>query len=662
MWQRSGTDGGVERGEWSVPRFGGDDIEWQILRTMAYPDRFLASARSTAQDRGLTLAEELIRTGHLDPARWWQAVAEALRLRFYPSIYLPSLPETVPLPPFRRVRQVLGRTAGGVSRLYIAPRGIEIDRLARTLTDEPGLRGRYAIASPITISHAVVDAYAPAITLQARDQLRRTQPDMSASDAGAIRRRLFLVLALLCLIGIAAPILTLILLDGTFLILGAMRLVAAYHRPEADAPDPLSDAELPTYAVLVPLYREARVVASLTASLRQLDYPRHKLTILLIVEADDVETRDAARKACRNQSFRLIVVPPSLPRTKPKALCWALPFTTSDLVTIYDAEDRPAPDQLRRAATAFAYGGADLACVQAALEVDHLPASRNWLARQFALEYRVLFRSLLPWLARHQLFLPIGGTSNHFRREALVRTGAWDPFNVTEDADLAVRIMRMGGRIDVVASTTSEEAPLTLRQWHLQRVRWMKGWLQTCLVHFGHPIRLARDVGLRQLALVLILLPGQIVAALAYPIGLLLLGLESSGVVPVFADRAFSGDMILSLHLAAFTFGWLGALAAIIRTARRDPGRIRIGVRDLMLVPVYWLLLFFAAIAAPIELIRQPFRWNKTSHGHALRRSDVAPMASAVPEPSPPSRRSRIAWLLERDGENRGRVSPKIPR
>lgn len=623
MWhtgQRTiGFDPGPVPIEPSEPR----DVEWRVLRSLGYEVDFLHAARTAAHRYGLTLAEELIRTGHLDARVWWRSVADHLQVRFYPSAYLQPMPASVTLPPFRRVRQALGRSPGGRSRLYIAPRGVEIDRLEATLVADPDLRPRYVIVSPATISQAIVDAYAPAITRTAVEQLRQNRPDMSASDAAAIQTRLIGVLSLGFVLLATVPQITILALNTVFLILGGMRLASAFREETTEPPPLLSDDALPTYSVLVPLYREAAVVPSLAAALARIDYPRHKLLIFIIVEADDLETIRAVRKIGRGLLFRLLIVPPSLPRTKPKALCWALPFVESELVTIFDAEDRPAADQLRLAATAFAEADEDLVCVQAALEVDHLPTSRSWISRQFALEYRVLFRFLLPWLAAKGLFLPLGGTSNHFRRSALVASGGWDPFNMTEDADLAVRLTRLGGRIGIIESTTGEEAPLTWRQWHYQRTRWMKGWLQTSLVHFSNPVQLIRDVGLVRAGLILILLPGQIAAAIAYPFGFLYMALEFCGLVPMFADRPFSGDIILALHLTAFVAGWLGALTAIIRTARRKPGRMAVGLSDLALVPFYWLLLFVAALAAPIELIRRPFRWNKTSHGLAARRGDV---------------------------------------
>jgi cellulose synthase/poly-beta-1,6-N-acetylglucosamine synthase-like glycosyltransferase len=340
------------------------------------------------------------------------------------------------------------------------------------------------------------------------------------------------------------------------------------------------------------------------------------------VEADDRETLVAAQAAVDGDAITVIAVPPSSPRTKPKALVWAMPFVDADLVTVYDAEDRPEPDQLRQAAAVFAAATPDLVCLQAVLDIDHAASSSPWLSRQFALEYRVLFRAILPWLAEKQLFLPLGGTSNHFRREALLRIGCWDPFNVTEDVDIAVRIHRAGLSIGTIGSVTHEEAPLTWSAWHWQRTRWMKGWLQTWLVHMRRPVKFYRDLGLADFATFQVLILGQILSALAYPFGAVLIAADIAGIVPLFADRSFFSDVVLAFQLLAMGCGWLGAAAALAATAGKGGRMVR--AADILSVPVYWFLLFGAAIHAIAELIVDPHRWNKTGHGFAERTDEIA--------------------------------------
>ena len=261
-------------------------------------------------------------------------------------------------------------------------------------------------------------------------------------------------------------ILTLFFLNCSF-----WKAAAAFCRPRPLKLEPIPDRRLPTYSVLVPLYREAAVVPDLIRHLKRLDYPASKLQVLLILEADDEESLTAVRRHADAAQFELVVVPPSQPRTKPKALTYALNFARGDYVVVFDAEDRPEPDQLRKAAAAFRERP-DLGCVQARLTPDNRD---SWLARMFTLEYAANFDVLLPALASWRVPLPLGGTSNHFPRDVLEAVGAWDPFNVTEDADLGVRLARFGYQTATLHSRTFEEAPVTFRQWLPQRRRWVKG-------------------------------------------------------------------------------------------------------------------------------------------------------------------------------------------
>jgi cellulose synthase/poly-beta-1,6-N-acetylglucosamine synthase-like glycosyltransferase len=270
----------------------------------------------------------------------------------------------------------------------------------------------------------------------------------------------------------------------------------------------------PTYTILCPLYREANVVVDLVAALEALDYPRAAIDAKLLIESDDEETLSAALEAAHAAHIEVVVIPSCAPRTKPKALNAGLARARGDFVAVYDAEDRPHPQQLRAALAAFEDGGARVACVQAPLVIDNPGAS--WIARQFAAEYAIQFREMLPLLARLRLPLPLGGSSNHFRTQALRAVGGWDPYNVTEDADLGYRLASNGYRTGVIAPPTYEEAPTTFGAWLKQRTRWIKGHMQTWLVLMRNPIRTAREMGLTAFAAMQLILLGGIVASFAH--------------------------------------------------------------------------------------------------------------------------------------------------
>jgi cellulose synthase/poly-beta-1,6-N-acetylglucosamine synthase-like glycosyltransferase len=200
------------------------------------------------------------------------------------------------------------------------------------------------------------------------------------------------------------------------------------------------------------------------------------LDIKFVLEADDHETRRAIDRLRLGTPFETRIAPAGGPRTKPKALNAALPFVRGSFVAVYDAEDRPEPDQLRMALEAFAANGERLACVQAQLTIDN--TADSWLTRVFTAEYAGLFDVFLPGLAAWRLPLPLGGSSNHFRRAVLLQIGAWDPYNVTEDADLGMRLARLGYFTGMIRSTTYEEAPARFHPWLRQRTRWFKGWMR----------------------------------------------------------------------------------------------------------------------------------------------------------------------------------------
>ncbi|MEI6503035.1 MAG: glycosyltransferase family 2 protein, partial [Armatimonadota bacterium] len=269
------------------------------------------------------------------------------------------------------------------------------------------------------------------------------------------------------------------------------RSVALQFTPEELAA--LPEAELPTYTILVPLYREALVLPRLVQFLSQLDYPAEKLDIQLLMEADDQLTQDACAALSLPPQFHPVVVPDSQPKTKPKACNWGLYTCESELLVIFDAEDRPDPDQLRKAVAAFRQLPDRIVCLQAKLNFYN--QRHNLLTRWFTSEYSVWFDLFLPGLTASGWPIPLGGTSNHFKVKPLKDLGGWDPFNVTEDCDLGIRLHKHGFGAAMIDSTTWEEANGNFLSWFRQRSRWVKGYMQTYLVHMRHPLKLWRQLG-----------------------------------------------------------------------------------------------------------------------------------------------------------------------
>jgi cellulose synthase/poly-beta-1,6-N-acetylglucosamine synthase-like glycosyltransferase len=381
----------------------------------------------------------------------------------------------------------------------------------------------------------------------------------------------------------------------------------------------------PTYTVLCPVYREVNVLPDLVAAIQRLDYPKAALDVKLLVEGDDVDTLTVALAFSGAPHIEVVIVPPAAPRTKPKALNAGLARARGEYVVVYDAEDRPHPLQLRAALAAFEDGNEKLACVQAPLAIDNADAS--WIAGQFATEYEIQFREMLPLLARAGLPLPLGGSSNHFRIEALRAAGGWDPYNVTEDADLGYRLARAGYAADVVAPPTWEEAPITLKAWRAQRTRWIKGHLQTWLVLMRNPVQTAREMGLKGFAAMQLMLGGGLLAAFAH--GPLALFLLASLLTPF---KLAPLDFVLALS------GYCVALFAAL-TACALSGNAKHALRALTM-PFYWPLSTIAATCALVEFIIAPHRWSKTTHGVSARSKKSGKTAEIMPAEEPVRQRA----------------------
>ena len=371
-----------------------------------------------------------------------------------------------------------------------------------------------------------------------------------------------------------------------------------------------SNENLPYYTVIIALYKEAEIVPQVLHAMLNLNYPHDRVEILFALEADDLATLAALRARDLPPRVRIVEVPDGTPRTKPRALNHALGVATGDLVVIYDAEDQPHPDQLLAAAHAFDGGDSRLACVQAPLRPV---GAHSFIGRQFAAEYAVQFDVLLPALNALNLPFPLGGTSNHFKADVLKAIGAWDAHNVTEDADLGLRLAQYGYRSGMIAPPTHETPPALSRVWLPQRTRWIKGYMQTLLVHtrLNTPFRWRVWTGL----ILGVAMSAGAAAAYAPFTALVVMSLTMK-VVQALGNPARVLPAMPWRDLTLFAVGSLSAGMTLLAGARR--ARLRFGAADLAAAPFYWCLQSVAAGFALYQLIANPFYWDKTEHAPVL--------------------------------------------
>lgn len=371
----------------------------------------------------------------------------------------------------------------------------------------------------------------------------------------------------------------------------------------------LDDKKLPIYTVLVPMYKEQEVLPIIASALRRMDYPISKLDIKLILEEDDEETIKVAKEMGLEANFEIIRVPPSLPKTKPKACNYALNFARGEYLTIYDAEDKPEPDQLKKAVAAYLKADPSIVCLQARL--NYFNVDENWITRLFTLEYTLWFDFFIPALDMLGIPFPLGGTSNHFKTNVLLDLKGWDPFNVTEDADLGIRIAQKGYHVATISSTTYEEANTRLGNWIRQRSRWLKGYMQTYLVHMRYPIKTYKGLGHRGFWGFQFFIGGGIISILSAPI---LWGMFSVWLITgTKALDPFFPPIILYMNFINLLAGngYLVYLSMLAGFRRHYYRLIPYG----FLIPVYWFMMSIAGYKGLWQLISKPFFWEKTVHG-----------------------------------------------
>jgi len=474
-------------------------------------------------------------------------------------------------------------------------------------------------------------------------ELAELDPEMSARTVFT-RSQILVAWAMLtafCLGLCLAPVATLIALNavmglfylGNFVFKGILVWFGARRQQDnATALDAevrlLRDEDLPTFTILVPMFKEPEVLPILAGALRRLDYPQAKLDIKIVLEEGDHETIEAAKALGLEGIFEIVRVPASQPQTKPKACNYALRYARGDYLVIYDAEDKPEPDQLKKVVVAFRQSPDNTACIQCRL--NYYNAEENWLTRLFTLDYSLWFDLMLPGLERLRIPIPLGGTSNHFKTGVLRELRAWDPFNVTEDADLGIRMTQKGYRVGVIDATTFEEANVSQSNWVRQRSRWIKGYMQTFLVHTRRPIHLVRTIGPLGTLGFIFFIGGTMLSGLLNPLFWAIFGFwavpQTSGFDIVFPPLLLY-MALFNLILGNGMFVYLMMLAPFRR-------------RWLSLVPFsltviwYWALMSVAAWKGLWQLVTKPFYWEKTHHG--LSKFTAGEVAEALrPEQAP---------------------------
>jgi cellulose synthase/poly-beta-1,6-N-acetylglucosamine synthase-like glycosyltransferase len=597
--------------------------EWRtVLHRLALTDHEALDIAVRAREQQRSFQSMLVASGLLAAADISRAIAEDLGLEFVETID----PERLVISEGHAATLLRGRNGqvpakllegNGLVSFLITSEAIDLARMRNWIAAHPALTDRLRMADPDQLRAAILSNARPTLLRKAVNGLFERFPDMSARVVanawqGAI---LGAILALLPVGLVFAPdiLLELLHIVATFFFFLCVALrFAVIASTKPDRPQrriPMPTGKVPVYAVLVALYKEADIIPDLLAALDRIVWPRDRLEIKLVCEADDLATLAMLNSRKLPRHIEVVEVPAAQPRTKPKALAYALALTNAEYVALYDAEDWPDPMQLAEAWQRFSAAGPELAVLQAPLEISNGRAGP--LARMFAFEYAGLFRALLPWLSRSGLALPLGGTSNHFRMAALEAVGGWDPFNVTEDADLGMRLARFGFRAETISRPTYEAAPTRFSVWLPQRTRWFKGWGQSWLVHMRSPWRLLSELGLKSFVVLQALLAGMLVSALLHP---LLLATFITIALRTLLEQP-SGplhSLLFAIDTANIVCGYLSFLLLGWQTLSKDERR---GFWfTVLLTPFYWALLSFAGWRAIWQLWREPHHWEKTPH------------------------------------------------
>jgi cellulose synthase/poly-beta-1,6-N-acetylglucosamine synthase-like glycosyltransferase len=516
----------------------------------------------------------------------------------------------------------------GAATLVVTSRPEQFNEIRAKLPAQFG-RIMMLVASESAIQRALLSSFQGTLASRAENRVRPLDSCRGWNSAAMARLALAMLLVLVAGL-VAAPRITFALLTGwailALLFNTGLKAAAAWatwrgmRARRATFQSQRNRApmmQLPKISIMVPLFREREIAGRLVRRLNRLTYPRELLDICLVVEADDAVTHAALDAANLPNWMRQIRVPMAALKTKPRALNYALDFCKGSIIGVYDAEDAPEPDQLFKVARRFHDCAPDVACLQGVL--DFYNPRTNWLSRCFTIEYATWFRVVLPGLERMGFVIPLGGTTIFFRRKMLEEIGGWDAHNVTEDADLGVRLARRGYRTELLPTLTEEEANCHVWPWVRQRSRWLKGYAITWAVHMRDPPQLWRDLGAWRFFGVQVLFLGALsqflLAPLLWSFWALPLGL------PHPLQNVLSGTAFYLLAGLFLLSELVTQLVGIFALAPERHRRLWLWVPTLHL---YYPLAAIAAYKGIWELISKPFYWDKTAHGHSAARSGEA--------------------------------------
>lgn len=469
-----------------------------------------------------------------------------------------------------------------------------------------------ALAPAAQIEAALRHARGADLARQAETRLTRTESCRDVRPASRLTYIAIVAAAMLALSALSHTLTVLLLwasltLAATAGVKFAALLLTLRRTPPPPA-NPAVIARKPMVSIMVALYKESDIATRLVKRLSRLDYPRDLLEILLVVEEEDHLTRRALAGSSLPPWFRTVIVPCGRVKTKPRALNYALGQCRGTIVGVYDAEDAPEADQIRKVVDRFHQRGSEVACLQGRL--DFYNPHRNWLARCFTIEYASWFRVVLPGMQRLGLPIPLGGTTLFFRREVLERLGGWDSHNVTEDADLGMRLARHGYRTEVIETTTYEEANCRALPWVKQRSRWIKGYMMTYRAHMRDPRLLWRQLGPRGFFGFQVLFLGSLSQSLLAPLMWSMLALQFGLGHPV--DDVLSHATITAIAVFFVTCEMLNIALGVVGLRRSGQ---RISAAWVPTLALYFPLQAAAAYKAGWEMLSKPFYWDKTSHG-----------------------------------------------